>query len=170
MPEPLQGRHRSGENVIRLDTDICGLQHREELVFKRTSCMVGGLIGDVFLDLIQLGGADAERAVAVLPSKQVVGFSHPSTGVRLQGPYRVGQRRVRRQDHEYMDVVFRAADGEHLHAMIARNTRKVVPQAGLMGGTNELHTLFRAEDNVEDGTDVTMGHGSPVPPLKGLGK
>jgi len=69
-----------------------------------------------------------------------------------------------------MDVVSRAPDGEHLHAMIAGDARKVVPQSGLMVGTNELHALFRAEDNVEDGTDVTMGHGSPVPPLKGLGK
>ena len=45
-----------------------------------------------------------------------------------------------------MDVVSRAPDGEHLHAMIAGDARKVVPQSGLMVGTNELHALFRAED------------------------
>ena len=67
-----------------------------------------------------------------------------------------------------MDVVFRAADGEHLHAVIARNPSEVVPQPGLMIGANELHALFGAEDNVEDGTDVAVRHVSTVPPLKRL--
>ena len=48
-----------------------------------------------------------------------------------------------------MDVVFRAADGKHLHAVIARYAREVVPQPRLVVGANELHALFGAEDNVE---------------------
>jgi len=89
MPEPLQGRHKSSKYLIRLEADICGLQHREEFIFKRTGRMVGGLIGYVLLGPIKLGRADAKRAVAFLSRKQAVGFPHPSAGVRLQGPDRV---------------------------------------------------------------------------------
>ena len=83
MPEPLQGRHKSNKNVIWLETYVCGLQHREEFLLKRMRGVVRGLIGDVLLDLIELGWADAERSVAFLPSEQAVGFPHPSAGVRL---------------------------------------------------------------------------------------
>ena len=89
MPSPFRGGTNQTKNAVRLDTDICGLQHRQELVFKRTGCMVGRLIGDVLLYSFQLGWADAERPVASLPDKQAICFSHPSAGVRLQGPYRV---------------------------------------------------------------------------------
>ena len=130
--------------------------------------MVGGLIGDVLLDPVKLGWGDAERSVASLPGKQAVGFSHPSAGVRLQGPYRVRQRHIRRENHENMDVVLRTAHGKHLHAVIARNACEVVPQPRLMIGANELHALFGAEDNVEDGTDVAVSPVSTVPPLNGL--
>ena len=130
--------------------------------------MMNWLIGDVLLDPIELRWADAERPVAYLPGKQPIRFSNPSAGVRLQVSHRIRQRHIRRKDNEYVDVVFRTAYGEHLQAVIAGNTRKVVPQPRLMVGRDELHALFGAEDDVEDGSDVAMGHVSPVPPLKGL--
>jgi len=65
-------------------------------------------------------------------------------------------------------MVFCTAHGQHLHAVIARNAREVVPQPTLMIGANELHALFGAEDDVEDGTDVAVRQVSPVSPLKGL--
>ena len=95
------------QNAVRPNRDVCSLQHRDELRLKRMLGVVGGLIGYVPLDPIELGWADAERSVAFLPGKPTVGFTHPSAGVRLQGSHRVRQRRVRREDHEYVHVVFR---------------------------------------------------------------
>jgi hypothetical protein len=69
-----------------------------------------------------------------------------------------------------MDMILRTAYGKHPHTVIARNAREVVPQSRLIAGANELHALFGAKDNVEDGTDIAVGHLSPVPPLKGFGK
>ena len=119
---------------------------------------MGWLIGDVPLDPCEQGGADAERSVTFLPGEEVVGFSYPSAGVRLEDSHRIRQRHIRRKNHEYMDVVLRATHGKHPHAVIARNARKVVPQPRLIVGANKLHAMFRAEDNVEDGADVAMGH------------
>ena len=167
-PEPLQGRHSLCKHAVRLNRDIRGLQHREKLLLKRMRGVVGGLIGNVHLDPFQLGRADAERSVAFLPGKHAICFSHLSAGVRLQGSHRIRQRHVRRHDYEHVDMVFRTAHGKHLHAVIARDARKVVPQPRLMIGANELHALFGAENNVEDGTDVAVRHVSTVPPLKGL--
>ena len=166
--EPLQRRHSLCKRAVRLNRDVCGLQHRQELLLKRMRGVVSGLIGDVLLDPIELRWADAERAVAFLPGKHAICFSHLSAGVRLQGSHRIRQRHVRRHDYEHVDMVFRTAHGKHLHAVIARDARKVVPQPRLMIGANELHALFGAENNVEDGTDVAVRHVSTVPPLKGL--
>ncbi|MGD0932490.1 MAG: hypothetical protein ABR902_17710 [Candidatus Korobacteraceae bacterium] len=57
-----------------------------------------------------------------------------------------------------MNVVFHAAYGKHLHAVIAADPREVVPQPRLMFGANALHALFGAEDDMENGTDVAVGH------------
>jgi hypothetical protein len=61
------GAAQSGKNMIGLDPNVCGLQHRQELLLKRMRPMMGRLIGDVMLDPIELGRADAERSVAFLP-------------------------------------------------------------------------------------------------------
>ena len=143
---------------VRRGADACGLQHRQKLLLKRTRPMVGWLVGDVPLDPLQLGRADAECSVAMLPGEEPAGFAHPSAGVCLQGSHRIRQRHVRRENHEHVDVVLCAAYRERMHAVIARNARKVVPQAGLMVGRNEVRTLFGAEDDMEDRTDVAVGH------------
>jgi hypothetical protein len=63
--------------VTRLETDVCGLQHRQELLLKRVSSMVLWLIRNVPLHTLQLGWADAESSVTLLPRKEAIGFSHP---------------------------------------------------------------------------------------------
>jgi hypothetical protein len=105
MPEPLQGRHRS-RKLVALNRGGCGLQHRQKLLLKRIPGVVGGLIGDVLLHTLQLRWADAKRSIAFLPGKQAICLPHPSAGVRLQGSHRIRQCHIRRQDHEYVDVVF----------------------------------------------------------------
>src|SRR5271157_446495 len=79
----VEGRHKSYKNVTRLNTNICCLQHRGELLLERMRSMVGGLIGYVLLHTFQLGWTDAERAVTFLPGEEAVSFSHPSAGVCL---------------------------------------------------------------------------------------
>src|SRR5664280_661931 len=82
--EPLQRRHSLCKRAVRLNRDVCGLQHRGELLLKRMRGVVGGLIGDVLLDPIELRWADAERAVAFLPGQTgdlflaPIGWSSPS--------------------------------------------------------------------------------------------
>src|SRR5208337_4891603 len=99
------GAAQSDENAVRLETDICRLQHRQELLLKRICPMMGWLVGDVLLHTFQLGWAHAERSVSLLPSKRGRRFPHPAAGVCLQSSHGIGQRHVRREDHEYMDVV-----------------------------------------------------------------
>jgi len=124
--------------VTRLETDVCGLQHRQELLLKRVRPMMVWLIRNVLLHTLQLGWADAETSVTLLPRKEAIGFSHPSAGVSLQGSHGIRQRHIRREDYEHVNVVFHAAYGKHLHAVIAADPREVVPQPRLMFGTNAL--------------------------------
>ncbi len=58
-------------------------------------------------------------------------------------------------------MVFRASNRKDTNAMIASDGCEVIPKARLEFGWNRLGPLFGAEDNVEEGTDVAMGHRSP---------
>ena len=63
-------------------------------------------------------------------------------------------------------MVCGAAHGQNVHPVIARDSSEIVPQIGLTVGRDELRALFGAEDDMEDGAYVAVGH--VVSPLKGL--
>jgi len=89
--------------------------------------MMGWLVGDVLLHSFELGRADAERSVALLPCKRGRRFSHPSAGVCLQGAHGIGQRGFCREDNQNVHVVRGAAHGQNMHAVIASDACEVVP-------------------------------------------
>ena len=134
-PEPLL---RGGTIRRLVGLDVRGLQHCQELLLKRTRPMMRWLVGDVLLHAFELGRADAERSVSLLPCKRGRRFPHQAAGVCLEGAHSVGQCRFCRQNNENVDVVCSAAHGENVHPVIARDSGDVVPQIGLAVGRDQM--------------------------------
>jgi hypothetical protein len=53
-----------------------------------------------------------------------------------------------------------------MHTVVVRDSDEVAPETSLMVEGNQLSALPGTEDDVEEGTDVTVWHG--VPPAKSL--
>jgi len=124
--------------------------------------MVLRLVRDVMPHAINVRRAHAERAVSLLPGEQRLRFAQPAAGIAFQCPHRVQQLHVNGQDEEHVHVVVRAAHGENVNSVIARNCGEVIPQPRLQIGTDQLRAFLRAEHKVKYGADVGVSHDASV--------
>ena len=130
--------------------------------------MVLRLVRDVMPHAINVRRAHAERAVSLLPGEQRLRFAQPAAGIAFQCPHCVQQLHVNRQHEEDVDVVIRAAHGENVNSVIARNRGEIIPEPRLQIGTDELRAFLRAEHKVKHGADVRVGHDESVASDDGL--
>ncbi len=116
------------------------------------------LVGDVSRYPFDLGRAHAEGSVTLLPREEVTLLSHQASRVALQSPHNILQSDIWRQRQENVYVVFYPSYRDHMNAVIACDGGEIIPQPGPQVGTNELPSFLGAEDDVEEGRDIAMGH------------
>jgi hypothetical protein len=136
-------------------------EERDELFLKCMTPMVLGLVFDVSLRVIGLRDADAEGAVAFLPS-EVTTFRecimNPFGRAAFDELHRLGDGKRRWEREEEVDVILHSSDGEGFYAVVAGNAAEVGSEAGLEIVVDRFAAFFRAEDAVVERTAVGVGH------------
>src|SRR2546425_3127119 len=128
------------------------------------------LISDVTHDLGHVGLADTECAVSRLPlesATQSAALVHPSGGIRLDNPDRVGEGQSRREPQQQVNMVCRSISSQQFASQFPHDAADVSQQIGFEFVVNEGEPTFGAEHDVEDEVREGLGHG--LSPRRGAG-
>lgn len=146
--------------ILFLVLDFVSAQQRNELVLKRRRFVVLALALDVVDHSGDVGLADREGSVAVLPSegsqarKCVVNPFRRTTLDELHGLGRSGGRWRSQQN---VNVVFDASDAQCLHVILASNAAEKLPDSRFDVRREPSLAPLRAEDDVVMQRGVGVG-------------
>jgi hypothetical protein len=131
-----------------------------QLLTKRLSVMMLGLVRDVFLHPRSCGGTHRESAVTFLPGEfpQADLFMHPDGGCLLQLPHKIRQAMRGLQSHQQMHMIGDTAYPLRESTESAHRAAKVVVQSFPPGIINQRDPIFGGEHNVLVQSEKRRGH------------
>ena len=127
--------------------------------------MVLLLILNVSLDDLDLGGADAECTVALLPREA---RTHPVGRTPLELLSSMGERTRRRQYEQQVNVISRSARSDQRQTLASCNATKIGIEGRNTIPFNERRAIFCAENTMNEIACVGMAHACAVPPGLGI--
>jgi hypothetical protein len=125
------------------------LKQAAKLVLKFRLAVMCFLVLDIPNDLIEVGGADAERSVSLLPGEVVTLLAYPFRGIGFQEGYGLREREFRREEDKKVNVVSGAANRLRRNFMVAANSAQIFPHARLPFLRNGVATILGAENEMD---------------------
>jgi hypothetical protein len=151
---------RSAEHVALIVCDAAILQQRDEFLLKIPLAMVPFLILNVFPHHGHLRGTYAESTVSPLPAKAL---SHPARRASFKFLDCAGERILRRQNEEQVQVIGRAPGGDQGKTFAARNPAEIGVEFGDAVGVDLRLTVLRTEYAMNEIACVCVRRACTVP-------
>jgi hypothetical protein len=134
------------------------LKKCHEFVLKGNLSVMFLLTGNVLFNLWQTGMAHAERAITDLPCECFLALKtlvNPTRGIRLQFAHQIGQRMLRGQRCQNVNMIGRTVDNERCPVVCADDAAEIRKQSRLQIRVQQWATFFCAENDVRQ----QMGEG-----------